>query len=94
MARGADEKISVGNKILETFDGSFQYGKEIRIPIGDVQIKVTLTCAKDNVEIGGDTALPGETPAKEVTRGHRADIKPTQEEKERVSSLLQTLGLS
>ena len=57
MAKGAESKAAVTKKILETFAGSFTYndGKEIRIPCQEagetVQIKVTLTCAKENVEI-------------------------------------------
>lgn len=61
-ARGAAEKEIITNKILEVFDGSFLYnsGKEIRIPVGDVQIKVALTCAKENVEPADENRLPGE----------------------------------
>ena len=33
MAKGAQSKELVTKKILETFDGSFQYDKEIRIAI-------------------------------------------------------------
>ena len=34
MARGADSKLEITRKILETFEGSFLFndGKEIRIP--------------------------------------------------------------
>ena len=69
MAKGAIAKQEVSKKILETFVGSFLYndGKEIRIPCNEngeiVQIKVALTCAKENVECGTDTALPGDFPA-------------------------------
>lgn len=69
MARGAESKSQIMNKILDTFDGAFLYndGKEIRIPLTEngeqVQIKVTLTCAKDNVVPGADNALPGTSSA-------------------------------
>ena len=33
MARGAESKAKVTQTILETFEGSFEYGKELRIPI-------------------------------------------------------------
>ena len=59
MARGQEEKLIVINKIKEVFPEAFEYDKTIRIPIGDVQIKVSLTAAKDNVEPGGDVAVPG-----------------------------------
>ena len=62
MARGSEQKEIIIQKILETFAGSFLYngGKEIRIPIDDIQIKVALTCAKENVVPEDETRLPGE----------------------------------
>ena len=99
MARGQDEKNSVINKILETFDGSFLYnnGKEIRVPVKDVQIKIVLSCAKENVAAGADTALPG---AKDKTseaisteNKELKELEPTKEEKEKVESLLSSLGM-
>ena len=63
MAKGQKSKIVIQNKILELFPEAFIYGKEIRIPLKengeDIQIKVTLTCAKDNVIQGGENILPG-----------------------------------
>ena len=62
-AKGSVLKEEITNKILECFPGSFRYDKEIRIPgienSENLQIKITLTCAKVNVENGGDTAIPG-----------------------------------
>jgi hypothetical protein len=86
---------------LEAFPGSFSYndGKEIRIPMPEgaevVQIKVALTCAKENVESGADVAIPGDfpTPFKEVTPERTTPIAPTSEEKANVSALLRKLGL-
>ena len=52
MARGAEAKKIVIDKLLKTFENSFLYndGKEIRIPIEEngeiIQIKVALTAAK------------------------------------------------
>ena len=97
-AKGSDEKIVVTKGILEKFEGAFVYndGKEIRIPIGDVQIKVALTCAKENVSPDGATVLDadadGDFPA---PRGEVAPPKfaePTQEEKEKVQSILAKLN--
>lgn len=97
-AKGAASKAIITQKILETFDGAFQYDKEIRVPIledGEViQIKITLTAAKTNVAVGGDTALPGTTPSTEPApaRGQRADItvldEPTAEEKQAIKDFL------
>lgn len=102
MARGAESKAKVQKQILETFPGSFLYndGKEIRIPLPEggeiVQIKVALTCAKENVEVGADSAMPGDFPAPKMTAPtpeRTAPIQPTAAEKQRVSDLLKSLGL-
>ena len=101
MARGQEEKLIVINKIKEVFPEAFEYDKTIRIPIGDVQIKVTLTAAKDNVEPGGDVAVPG-VKATKVTIAEGAEpvfedvsktIEPSQSELDAVSNLMSQLGL-
>ena len=100
-ARGAVAKEMAMNKILQTFPGSFKYDKEIRIPMVEngetIQLKVTLTAAKTNVDNGGDVALPGEvvsstpiTPAP----AEKTPVEPTVAEKQNVASLLEMLGLS
>ena len=102
MARGQEEKLIVINKIKEVFPEAFEYDKVIRIPIGDVQIKVALTCAKDNVEPGGDTAVPGVKATKVVAIANGAEpvfedvpaaVEPSAEELNAVSSLMESLGL-
>ena len=97
MARGQEEKLIVINKIKEVFPEAFEYDKTIRIPIGDVQIKVTLTAAKDNVEPGGDVAVPG-VKATKVTIAEGAEpvsatVEPSAEELNAVSNLMESLGL-
>ena len=101
MARGQEEKLIVINKIKEVFPEAFEYDKTIRIPIGDVQIKVALTAAKDNVEPGGDVAVPG-VKATKVTIAEGAEpvfedvsatIEPSQSELDAVSNLMSQLGL-
>lgn len=101
MARGQEEKLIVINKIKEVFPEAFEYDKTIRIPVGDVQIKVTLTAAKDNVEPGGDVAVPG-VKATKVTIAEGAEpvfeeasaiVEPSAEELNAVSSLMESLGL-
>ena len=101
MARGQEEKLIVINKIKEVFPEAFEYDKTIRIPIGDVQIKVALTAAKDNVEPGGDTAVPGVKATKvTIAKGAEpvfedvsATIEPSEEELNAVSNLMESLGL-
>ena len=101
MAKGAEEKQIVIDKIKEIFPEAFEYDKVIRIPIGDVQIKVALTCAKDNVEPGGDTAVPG-AKATKITIAEGAEpvfedvsaiVEPSEEELNAVSNLMTQLGL-
>ena len=101
MARGQEEKLIVINKIKEVFPEAFEYDKTIRIPVGDVQIKVTLTAAKDNVEPGGDAAVPG-VKATKVTIAEGAEpvfeeasaiVEPSAEELNTVSNLMTQLGL-
>ena len=101
MARGQEEKLIVINKIKEVFPEAFEYDKTIRIPIGDVQIKVTLTAAKDNVEPGGDAAVPGikatkvtiADGAEPVFEDVSATVEPSAEELNAVSNLMESLGL-
>ena len=101
MARGQEEKLIVINKIKEVFPEAFEYDKTIRIPIGDVQIKVTLTAAKDNVEPGGDAAVPGikatkvaiADGAEPVFKDVSATVEPSAEELNAVSNLIESLGL-
>lgn len=101
MARGAVSKETITNQILAAFPGSFKYDKEIRIPIMEdgemIQIKVTLTAAKTNVEAGGDAAVPGFTVAEPKLESAfpvtTESIQPTEEEKKNVANLLSMLGL-
>ena len=101
-SRSAEEKQIVIDKIKEVFPEAFEYDKTIRIPIGDIQIKVALTAAKDNVEPGGDTAVPGVKATKVVAIANGAEpvfgdvpaaVEPSAEELNAVSSLMESLGL-
>ncbi len=103
-AKGSILKKEIAEKILATFPGSFLYndGKEIRInglENGEnLQIKVTLTAAKVAVENGNDTALPNEKTtetidAKFTMTNENVPEEPTAEEKERLTTLLNKLGL-
>ena len=101
MAKGQITKDIITEKILEIFKGSFKYDKEIRIPYiengEEIQIKCVLTCAKTNVDAGGENAIPGETQTilsedkTQVT--NKETIEITQEEKNNVSKMLAALGL-
>lgn len=103
-AKGSILKQEVAEKILAAFPGSFLYndGKEIRINGTEngetLQIKVALTCAKVAVEGGDDNILPGEKSAAAPTvtpagTNEKVPQEPTAEEKERLTTLLNKLGL-
>ena len=87
MARGQEEKEIIKNKIFEMFPDSFEYEKVIRIPINDVEIKVALTCAKDNVKDAGISIGESKaTPSAPVA-------EPTEEEIQNVRNLMSKLNL-
>ena len=100
--KGTIAKKEITDKILATFEGSFLYndGKEIRIPFveegNDVQIKIALTCANDNVLPGADVALPGTTISTPVSSSTSAPVTPvetSQEEKDNIKKMMEVLGL-
>ena len=101
-AKGAILKGEVAEKIIAAFPGSFLYndGKEIRINWTEngepLQIKVTLTCAKvavesDRLEFNDSPAVAATT--SNTTTTEKIPQEPSQEEKERLATLLQNLGL-
>ena len=99
-AKGSISKEIIVQKILDTFEGAFKFDKEIRIPMiedgAEVQIKVTLTCAKTNVESRMDTAIPGATAAAAATPktiDNHGIAEVTEEEKQNVLKAMAALGL-
>jgi hypothetical protein len=94
-ARGSSEKEFIKNKLLEVFEGSFIDDKVIRIPINDMEIKVTLTAAKDVIGGGGSIVTSGSNGGGGNTapKPNPADfVNPTEDEKTRVKELLEELG--
>lgn len=94
MAKGAESKQKVIDKIKEIYPDAFIYGKELRIPMEEdgmrVEIKVALTCAKtnvggdgDSVESQGEVSAPVNAPA----------AAPTEQEKQNIADLMSRLGL-
>ena len=102
MAKGAIAKEAITNKILSSFDGSFINGKEIRVPMmengEELQIKITLTCAKNMVTPVGKSIPSNSTPS---TTSNKIEFEqpqtnidltePTEEEKQNVEKLIQAL---
>lgn len=93
MARGAEAKQNVMNKIMEVFPDAFIYGKELRVPMQEngerVEIKIALTCAKTNVG-GNDGSVESETQTEVASNVIAA---PTEEEKANIANLMNRLGL-
>lgn len=104
MARGSESKASVFKKLMEVYPESFweDEDKILRIPVtenGDViEIKVTLTAAKNNLG-GGAAASAFVAPGQEEVSSFMpapepsVEVEVTEEEKERVAQLLASLGL-
>lgn len=97
-ARGSISKDCFYKKLLETFDGSFMYndGKEIRIPFVEdgnpIQLKVSVTCAKENVSIGDDNKLPGAAVETEATPSEPSALSMSEEETKNLQDFMQALG--
>lgn len=101
MAKGAQSKDTITKKLLETFKGSFLDGKVLRVPMiedgEEVQIKITLTTAKDLITPDGDAVEKvepemlnfedGAVAAQETSKVQ--DITP--EEQENIRNLLGAL---
>lgn len=96
MARGAEAKQIITDKILQTFEGAFIYGKEIRVPLQEngerVEIKVTLTCAKENVG-GNDNDFTMKQEDAENIMAKAVSAIPTEQEKANIADLMSRLGL-
>lgn len=100
MARGAISKEEATRKILEAFPGSFVYDKEIRIPFVEegenIQLKCALTCAKVNVEVGGENAIPGEDAPVATISATAQPVEKTEiseEEKDNLKRMMEALGI-
>ena len=90
MARGSLAKEEITKKIFEVYPNAFVSGKDIRVPVQEngetVEIKITLTCAKD--VIGG-----AETPSNVALDATAALTPPSETEVQEVRNLIQELGL-
>lgn len=108
-AKGSILKQEITKKILEAFPGSFLYndGKEIRINGSEagvpLQIKVTLTAAKeavenDNIVVTSSAGAPikvsleGASEIKTINPEEKFPTEPTEEEKANLKMLLEGLG--
>jgi hypothetical protein len=104
-ARGSVLKSEISKKILQTFPGSFLYndGKEIRINGFEdgqlIQIKLSLTASKTAVENENAAPLTEKTETTTTKESSEPSVKekipqePSEEEKQRLTNLLNKLGL-
>ena len=92
MAKGQEEKQIITAKILETFPNSFVVDKDIRIPINDVEIKISLTCAKDILgkTISADLAAGSDFT---TTSSVKVSTEPSRAELEAVAKVLEKLNI-
>lgn len=96
-AKGTESKNIIFAKLQEIFPKSFweDQGKILRIPLDEngtrVEIKITLTAAKNN--LGGEAVESAfeETPI--INSIANTVLEPTQEEKDNVNRLITSLGL-
>ena len=110
MAKGAISKEFVFKKILETFEGSFMQDDKIcRIPCIEngetVEIKVTLTAAKDIIGAGVSSNRPSGPTAVEEFDWSNNNISEnkgveaaaandlSEQEKENIRKMMEALGL-
>lgn len=99
MARGTDEKKILFDKIREVYPNAFweTQDKILRVPINDVEIKVTLTCAKDNIGGGfqSSSTSNGMINFEETAEAAPSTrlTEPTEREIENVKRLMEQLNL-
>lgn len=95
MAKGAESKQKLFDKLSEIFPDAFMDDKVMRIPFKEngetVEIKVALTCAKD--VIGGGNGSASTSTAKVNTPQPQQLAQPTEQEIANVQNLLSRLGM-
>jgi hypothetical protein len=91
MAKGTATKEKITEILLKLFKGSFVNGKEIRIPAVEdgmeLQIKVTLTAAKDLVDSNAEP-----TDLDNLTIEMGSFQEPSEEEKKEILEFLKAMG--
>lgn len=103
-ARGTESKNKIFTKLMEAYPNAFweDEGKILRVPLDEngtrVEIKITLTAAKNN--LGGEvaeSAFPEESPVKSdfmpAPAAPNKETEVTPEEKENVRKLIESLNL-
>lgn len=97
-ARGTDTKNAIWDKLIEVFPNAFweDTGKILRIPGQEngnrVEVKVTLTAAKNNLFDDNGVENIAAVPAATTPEG-KPIVEPSDEEKANVAAMLASLGL-
>ena len=104
MAKGQAAKQEAFAKMLEMFPDSFLYNdnKELRINTtedgNDIQLKITITCAKENVNAESENAIPGAAEAPVEKSLNETQVSPaeppqmTEAERQNVENLMKALN--
>ena len=92
MAKGQETKAKLIEVLQEVFPNMFSPdGKEWRLPFiengENIEIKIALTCAKENIGGGGAVVAAKNDPVAVE------QLTVTEEEKEQIKQLMERLGL-
>ena len=99
MAKGAQAKINVTNKIANAFgeDWIDEVNKKLYVWADDggerVQISIALTCPKTPVDAPDKNFVPDNDWSEDETPAQKKAVEITDEEKKNIADLMQRLGL-
>lgn len=103
MAKGTDSKKKIFDALIEKYPNSFweDENKILRIPFNEggerVEIKITLTAAKNNLqENGGENVANFNSDSTKDSKGKiefKVDVEPSKEELDNVKKMLEALDL-
>lgn len=99
MAKGAQAKINVTNKIANAFgeDWIGEVNKKLYVWADDggerVQISIALTCPKTPVDAPDKNFVPDNDWSEDETPPQKKTVEITDEEKKNIADLMERLGL-
>lgn len=105
MAKGAEAKAKIANKLAEVFgqDWIGEYDKKYYVWSSEsgerIQVCISMTCPKTPIEVATNVASDGDwdwndfKPAGAVAVANAAPAEITEEEKQNIADLLNKLGL-
>lgn len=99
MAKGANAKIAVTNKIANAFgeDWIGEVNKKLYVWADDggerVQISIALTCPKTPIDAPDKNYVPDNDWSEDSTPTPKVNVEISEEEKKNISDLMERLGL-